>query len=96
MKARGISLTEILISWEEVPLIHQNGIIISYEVQYESLEFTGLVDSTNLSLTLDNLQQDTEYNISVRARTVIGFGPPSNITTVRTLNGESSFSIAFP
>ena len=89
-----------MITWEEVPLIHQNGIIIAYEVQYEALDFnerflTGSVESTNLTLTLDNLEQDTAYNITVRARTVIGFGPPSNETTVVTLNGESSFNVTF-
>ena len=81
-----------MVTWEEVPLIHQNGIITSYEVQYEALDFTesfltGSVMSTELSLTLNDLEQDTGYNFSVRARTMIGFGPLSTEITTRTLNG---------
>ena len=97
MEANGISLKDIRVSWEEVPLIHQNGIIISYEVQFEALEFTeglsvGSVETTELSLTVHDLEQDTPYNISVRALTERGPGPLSVEITVRTLNGKLSSS----
>ena len=70
-------------SWTEVPEIDQNGIITEYEVMYEPLmTFGGLittltVNTTNLSITLMDLQEYLEYNISVRAYTSVGPGPYS-------------------
>ena len=76
---------EIQVLWAEIPEIDQNGIITEYEVMYESLDETfgeltdeGLiVDSANLSITLMDLEEYVEYNISVRAYTSVGPGPYS-------------------
>ena len=79
-----LSSTEIQVSWEEVPAIDQNGIITMYEVQYEPLVTFGDQISTNtstttmLNLTLTDLEEYVEYNITVRAYTSVGPGPYSD------------------
>ena len=77
-------------TWEEVPAIDKNGIIIHYEIQFEPLEFTSVlttdtINATNLSAVITGLQEYVEYNISVRAYTIIGPGPYSDPVTERTL-----------
>ena len=81
--AATISSTSISVLWEMVPLISQNGIIITYEVL---LEPGVMVNSSDLNVTIEDLNENTIYNISVRAFTIIGSGPSSSpIVTVRTL-----------
>ena len=76
-----ISSTEILVSWDEVPAIDQNGIIILYEVQYEPLMTFGgqlmtmTMNTSNTSIVLGGLQEYVGYNITVRAYTSVGPGP---------------------
>ena len=75
--------TNVYVNFEMVPLVSQNGIIITYEVLLEP----GIVrNSSDLNVTIEDLNENTIYNISVRAFTIIGPGPPSSpIVTVRTL-----------
>ena len=86
-----ISSIEIMVSWDEVPPIDQNGLITMYEVLYVPLEtFEGTITSvtvntTNTSTTLSGLEEFVEYNISVRAYTSEGPGPYSEEITVMTL-----------
>ena len=78
-----ISSTSISVMWEMVPLISQNGIIITYEVL---LEPGIVVNSSGLNVAIEGLNENTIYNILVRAFTIIGPGPPSSpIVTVMTL-----------
>ena len=81
--AAAITSTSISVLWDMVLPIFQNGIIITYEVLLEP----GIVrNSSNLNVTIEGLNVGTIYNISVRAFTIIGPGPPSSpIVTVRTL-----------
>ena len=79
VSASVLSFTEIQVSWTELP---ENGIITEYEVMYEPLmtfgELTILtVNTTNLSITLMDLQEYVQYNISVRVYTSVGPGPYS-------------------
>ena len=91
-----INTKEIEVNWTEVPEIEQNGIITEYEVMYEPLLTFGVlttetlvVDSTNLSIILVDLEEYMEYNISVRAYTSVGPGPYSVGIVRRTLeDGE--------
>ena len=91
-----ISPTEIMVIWEEVPAIDQNGINTNYEVQIEPLQFTEtletmFVNATNTSVLVVGLEEYVEYNISVRAYTTVGAGPFSPAVAERTLeDGESS------
>lgn len=78
-------------TWEEVPAISRNGIIVLYEVLYEPLETYGgqltslTYNSTTTSLFLSELEEFTEYNISVRAYTRVGPGPYSEGSLATTL-----------
>ena len=87
-------------NWNEVPEIDQNGIITEYEVMYEPLmTFGGLittltVNTTNLSITLMDLQEYVEYSISVRAYTSVGPGPYS-VRIVRRTFEDCKFSSHF-
>ncbi len=69
-------------NWTEVPMINRNGIITTYEVMYEPLmtfdELTAArVNTTNVSTVLTGLEENLEYNVSVRAYTSVGPGPYS-------------------
>ncbi len=81
----------IRVNWTDVPDTDQNGVITLYEVMYEPLMTFGgtlntiTVNTTNLSMTLEGLEEYVEYNISVRAYTNDGPGPYSVGTVVRTL-----------
>ncbi len=90
-----LSSTEIQVNWTKVSEIDQNGMIITYEVLYDPLmTFNGMLNTTtvntiNVYITLSNLQEYVEYNISVRAYTNVGPGPYSLEIISRTLeNGE--------
>ena len=92
-----MSSTEIEVSWEEVPAIDENGIIVLYEIQFVPLEtFDGalVTETVNtsgpvLTTNLTGLQEYVEYSISVRAYTSVGPGPYSDPVTRRTLeDGE--------
>ena len=80
-----VSPSEILVTWDIVPPIDQNGIITQYEVYYQPLETFGgaigpMVESIvppNISVILAQLEEYVFYNISVRAFTEVG---PSDYT----------------
>ena len=86
------SSTSIGVTWDMVPAIDQNGIITMYEVRYEPLETFGgqiqtqnmAVLAPNMSVTLTDLQEFVNYNISVRAYTSVGEGPYSSEVTAMT------------
>ena len=87
----------IMVTWEEVLPIDQNGIITIYEVQYEPLQFmeslsTPVTNTTDMAVNLTNLQEFVEYTISVRAYTSIGFGPFSTEITERTFEDGKCLS----
>ena len=90
--AVSISSTQVKVTWGDVPPTDQNGIIITYEVEYIPLEdFDGAIgkNTTNvsaLSVILMRLQEYVNYTISVRAYTSTGAGPYSN--PVRVLTNE--------
>ena len=85
-----ISSTEILVSWDEVPAMDHNGIIILYEVQYEPLMtfggqlMTRTMNTSNTSIVLGGLQEYVDYTITVRAYTSVGPGPFSPTVDNRT------------
>ena len=87
-----LSSTEILVNWDSVPSVYQNGIITMYEVLYQPLEtFGGAIQTlsrnlsgTEMSVVLTDLEEFVYYNISVRAYTSVGEGPYSDDVTVRT------------
>ena len=86
------SSTSIVVTWDRVPSIHQNGIITVYEVLYEPLEtfhdtigpLTANVSGSELRAVLTGLQEFINYNISVQAHTSVGEGPYSTTITEMT------------
>ena len=86
MAALANSSTTIIVTWDIIPPIDQNGIITMYEVLYEPLETFGgaiqtqtrNVSGTEMSVVLTNLEEFVNYSISVRAYTSVGEGPYSD------------------
>ena len=99
VNAEVLSSTSIMVAWEELPSIDQNGIIITYEVLLEPVEALGgmimeqqFINSTGLSVNLANLQEFVNYSISVRAYTVVGPGNYGNAIVRMTLeDGKFTF-----
>ena len=85
-----VSSTSIMVTWDTVPFIDQNGVITMYEVLYEPLEtFDGAigplsVNVTELTADLTDLQEYVNYTISVRAYTSVGAGPYSDGNSAAT------------
>ena len=78
-----VSPTKVEVSWLEVDLIHRNGIIVVYEVDYQPMndfesEDVTRVNTTNTTIVLMDLHESVQYNITVRAFTSVGGGPFSN------------------
>ena len=76
-------------SWEEVPAVQQNGIIIKYTITYRSNtknnsgNVTVAGNPPALTVEITGLREYAEYNITVFASTVKGDGPHSTATVVR-------------
>ena len=82
-----LSSSEILVSWSEIDPISQNGIITLYEVVYSagsSLNQSVFSNGSSFALHITGLEEDVEYNISVRAYTSVGPGPFSNVVMKTT------------
>ena len=97
--ATALSSTEILVTWDTVPFLEQNGVITSYQVFYQPLQIS---DGTSRTMTvtektafLGGLEEYVEYNISVRAYTSVGAGPYSDGIVERTLEDgmECDYSV---
>ena len=81
-----LNLSTILVEWG--PPVEPNGIITNYEVEYTHVEDTNTTtanfSSETFSIQLTNLIFHTDYDIRVRAYTIIGSGNYSNSIRVRT------------
>lgn len=97
LTAQAMSSTSIIAHWSEIPFIHQNGIITTYEVFYEPLDsYDGqlegrILNVTTLSIVLTGLEEFTEYNISVRAYTVEGAGPYIDNVIIQTFQDSMDY-----
>ena len=93
MAALANSSTTIIVTWDIIPPIDQNGVITMYEVLYEPLETFGgaiqtqtrNVSGTEMSVVLTNLEEFVNYSISVRAYTSVGEGPYSDEIREKTI-----------
>ena len=86
------SSTAILVTWDPVPEIDRNGIIIQYEVEFNQSTFTEIstsnlttTDGSQLMVELDGLEEFVNYSVRVRAYTSVGPGPFSVAVVNRTL-----------
>ena len=69
----------LLVSWQPPPLQDQNGVIRNYSVSYriaDSSDSPVVMQISTLTVTLVELAIFTEYEVSVRAITIEGQGPP--------------------
>ena len=95
--ANVLNSTSILVSWGQVPLLDQNGVILSYTVTYISSR-TGSAQTKNVTApanqsTLTGLNEHTEYSITVFASTSKGGGTESAPIVIIT-DEDSKFVIA--
>ena len=87
VRGQNTSSNSISVSWEDVQAELRNGIIIGYNITYQSQteNDNGVVTAgpSNRQANLTGLKEFVKYNISVAAFTVKGDGPPSG-TVVST------------
>ena len=91
-----VNSTSILVSWGHVPLLDQNGVIVSYTVTYRSVgtrsaQTKNVTASANQS-TLTGLNEYTNYSITVFASTSKGGGNES-VPIVVITDEDSKFVI---
>ena len=100
-EALNVSSTAILVTWTEVNARDRNGIIITYEVDYQPAnrfndsDIVDIVNTTNTSIVLQNLHEFVQYNITVRAYTSIGPGPFSEHELSITQEARKSLNMKF-
>ena len=100
VKAMADASTTIVVSWDTVPAIDQNGNITMYEVRYEPLQtFGGQIETQTVNVTapgmsvnLTSLQEFVNYSISIRSYTSVGEGPYSTDLVKETLE-DGKYSI---
>ena len=83
------SSTSISVSWDQVPVEQENGIITGYTIKYHSQteNDNGTVPAgpSERQKTISGLKEYVDYNIAVFASTVKGDGPLSSpVLVVRT------------
>ena len=101
--ATAASSKNITVSWNPVTADDRNGIIKGYIVNYQALpdgdiipKFRNIISeqqNDKQTVLLDDLNEFTNYSISVLAFTVIGNGPASVAQVVETLEDSKSLLI---
>ena len=99
--ATAASSKNITVSWNPVTADDRNGIIKGYIVNYQALpdgailpkfrNITSEQQNEKQTLILENLNEFTNYSITVLAFTIIGNGPASSAQVVETLE-DSKFN----
>ena len=88
MVGQSLNSKSISVTWNEVPPADQNGIIMSYNITYQSLtenhSNSTTVNYTVRQVTLSDLKEFVNYSITVFASTKIGDGPASDPVYVKT------------
>jgi len=83
------------VTWDEVSLIDQNGVINLYEVEYnqstfDDIEMGNTTTTDDLFVVLTMLEEYTQYSLRVRAYTSEGPGPYS-VVALETTMQDSEF-----
>ena len=81
------SSSSILVTWNDVPTEHQNGIITGYRVYIRKSRSSGAwsgEDTSNKQWSKSGLDLWTFYDIKISAKTSVGEGVQSVAVTVRT------------
>ena len=94
---RAISPTIVNVSWTLPTIYHQNGIITIFTLTYKGVErdaslrtiIIPVMNGTDYVLpTLIGLEENTNYVVTVRASTVVGYGPVTTLTVLTPQNGK--------
>ena len=96
MRGHNISSTSISVSWDQVLVEQENGIITGYTITYHSQteNDNGTVAAAPFERqkTITWLKEYVNYNITVFASTVKGDGPPNvPVLVIRTDQDSKSF-----
>ena len=102
--ATAASSKNISVSWNPVTPDDRNGIIKGYIVNYQALpggdripkfrNITSAQQNEKQTLILEDLNEFTNYSITVLAFTIIGNGPASSAQVVETLE-DSKFNFSY-
>ena len=89
MSVYALSSTALIVQWEAVPCIEQNGDITGYSVQYrvvgsESIQNMSVSGANVTETTISNLIPSTNYFIEVAAVNRAGIGVYSTFLVVET------------
>ena len=78
----------VTVSWSLVPKSDINGPIVGYEVKLDFFRrgnpTVKITATTDLNVDIGNLFPYTAYNVTVRAKNKVGFGPYSQMKSVTT------------
>ena len=97
LNASAISPRAIYITWSPPPFIDQNGIITEYILAYRGVERDSVERSISIltattrsttSRTVSDLEEDTDFVVTIRAHTTIGAGPISTVTVHTPESGK--------
>ena len=81
--ARRLSATSIEMSWDPISVEESRGIVIAFSVRYRKVErvsrrnvddISTVVETTNTSIIITDLEPDLRYTVSVAAKTSVGIG----------------------
>ena len=85
--AQNTSSSSIIVSWDDVPIEHQNGIITGYKVYLRKDGNSGqwaTEDTSSKQWSKSGLELWIFYDIKISAKTSIGEGSVSAVVKVRT------------
>lgn len=87
--ANELSSLTIVITWDIVPPIDQNGLITKYQVFYEPMHEEAELEAVTVTAQTASfrLQEAMNYSIAVQAYTSVGVGPSSKKFTIKVHNG---------
>ena len=86
VNGHSLSSTVISFTWLELPYIHQNGIILYYEVQVieNETDILWTFFAVNKDINIASLHPYYNYIGTVAAHTIVGIGPFSAAVSVQT------------
>ena len=83
-----------MVAWGMIPIGYIHGILQGYTVQFKELKdlngnWTNVTVASNVTNTsLASLDKFTDYVITVKAFTVVGWGPARNVTASTDEDGK--------
>ena len=78
LRITAITSSSVTLQWSSPKI--PNGVIVHYSILYNETTIADL--GSNIMYTIENLSPDTVYVLQLKAHTVVGAGPPSNLTVV--------------